>query len=114
MAIASIMTTTVSCTLLRAMTLKVQGKGSSTSLSSYALSCPGSSATPSPSPASPRRTTPDLGPLAPPLLVLPFIIARAPRAEARQPAASTCSSLKSDISSLPGAFKRNAPPGTQR
>ena len=40
------MTTTVSCTLLRAMTLKVQGKGSSTSLSSYALSCPGSSATP--------------------------------------------------------------------
>ena len=32
------MTTTVSCTLLRAMTLKVEGKGSMTSLSSYALS----------------------------------------------------------------------------
>jgi hypothetical protein len=32
------MTTTVSCTLLRAMTLNVEGKGSMTSLSSYALS----------------------------------------------------------------------------
>jgi hypothetical protein len=39
-------TTTVSCTLLRAMTLKVEGKGSMTSLSSYALSWPGTSATP--------------------------------------------------------------------
>ena len=46
MAIASIMTTTVSCTLLRAMTLKLQGKGSMTSLSSYALSWPGTSDTP--------------------------------------------------------------------
>jgi hypothetical protein len=32
--------------LLRATTLKVEGKGSMTSLSSYALSWPGSSATP--------------------------------------------------------------------
>ena len=46
MGTASIMTTTVSCTLLRATTLKVEGKGSMTSLSSYALSWPGTSATP--------------------------------------------------------------------
>ncbi len=46
MNIASMTTTTVSCTLLRATTLKLEGKGSMTSLSSYALSWPGSSATP--------------------------------------------------------------------